>query len=85
LDPNILQAYRELTCIPNAVIKSTHVPTTHNEAVQFIQTYIGHDRVGPANTHNLDPDTICDQAVAGYDAEVPDIHAHDKPPTQPGM
>ena len=85
MDPEILKAYEDLTCIPEAVIKSNvYVPTTHHEATQFIQTYVGVDRVGPANTHNMDPDGLCEQALAGVNAEIPDKFAKDKPPSPPG-
>ena len=65
----IIAAYKDLDGLPESVLKNVIVPTNEADAASLIRTYVGVDRVGPANTHQNDPDAMFKQAMGGPDAE----------------
>ena len=73
----IVKAYSELTTLPESVLNMVLVAQTETDAATLVRTYLGADRVGPANTHQNDPDALYTQAMAGPDAVPP------KCPTSP--
>lgn len=58
----------ELDTLPSSVLKEVVVARNENDAATLVRTYLGEDRVGPANTHRNDPDALFNQAMAGPDA-----------------
>ena len=67
----IVKAYSELTMLPEAVLNKVLVAQTEADASTLVRTYLGADRVGPANTHQNDPDALYTQAMGGPDAVPP--------------
>ena len=67
----MVQAYTALTTLPDAVFNKVLVAQTETDAATLVRTYLGADRVGPANTHQNDPDAFYTQAMGGPDAEPP--------------
>lgn len=68
---DIVQAYMELDTLPSSVMKEVVVARNVNDASTLVRTYLGEDRVGPANTHQNDPDALFNQAMEGPDASPP--------------
>jgi hypothetical protein len=56
------------TC-PPVLLDSAVVPRTVAHATELARAYVGEDRVGPANTHNNDPDAMLRRVLAGPDAD----------------
>jgi hypothetical protein len=74
LDPpseDIAQAYRNLDTLPESVVATTVVARTATDAALLVRTYLGPDRVGPANVHGNNPDALFEQAMEGPDARPP--------------
>jgi hypothetical protein len=67
----MVQTYMDLNTLPTSVLKEVVVARNENDAATLVRTYIGEDRVGPANTHQNDPDAMFNQAMAGPDAIPP--------------
>ena len=61
----------ELDTLPPSVLKQVVVARNETDAATLVRTYLGEDRVGPANTHQNDPDALFNQAMAGPDATPP--------------
>lgn len=57
--------------LPGAVLNKVLVAQSETEAATLVRTYLGADRVGPANTHHNDPDALYTQAMGGPDASPP--------------
>lgn len=70
----IVKAYMELQSLPSAVLQEVVVPQNENDAATLVRTYLGEDRVGPANTHQNDPEAVFNQAMAGPDATPPPLN-----------
>lgn len=67
-----VQEYMALgTSVPPALLHKAIAPRTTEDTCILAQSYLGEDRVGPANVHNNDPDALLARAVAGVDAEPP--------------
>lgn len=66
--PDIVQAYEALDTLPTSVLKQVVVPRKAIEAAEMVRTFLGDDRVGPANTQRFDPEALYNQALAGPDA-----------------
>lgn len=61
----------DLDTLPPSVLKQVVVARNETDAATLVRTYLGEDRVGPANTHHNDPDALFNQAMAGPDATPP--------------
>lgn len=62
-----------LDTLPAGVLKQVVVPQNESDAATLVRTYLGEDRVGPANTHQNDPDGMFKQAMAGPNATPPPL------------
>jgi hypothetical protein len=70
--PEVLAEYELLDdSVPVAWLENAAVATTEEGARNLNKTYIGEDRMGPANVHNYDPSTAMARALAGPDAHPP--------------
>jgi hypothetical protein len=63
----------KLETLPESVLKQVVVAQNEEDASSLVRAYLGADRVGPANTHQLDPDALFKQAMAGPDAAPPQL------------
>jgi hypothetical protein len=64
------------------VLRNVIVARTEEDAAVLARTYIGEDRVGPANTHQNDPEGMFEQAMAGPDF-IPPVPPNTTPPNVP--
>ena len=65
--PEIVAEYLKLDgTLPEDVMDRVIVPRTEEDAAQLVTTYLGEDHVGPANTHNNDPNAIFADTMAGH-------------------
>ena len=67
----IQRAYEQLTTLPDSIMANVLVARTEAEASVLLRGYLGDDRMGPANVHELNPDAMYAQAMAGPDASPP--------------
>lgn len=74
--PELQKAYEAMDSLPASVLQQVIVPTTENDAASMVQVFLGEDRVGPANTHRFDPNSLLKQALLGPDA-VPSLPSDD--------
>lgn len=65
--------------VPDAVLQKAVVPRSPDDAVLLARKYLGEDRVGPANTHDNDPDGLLEQVVAGAHPGLGGDDATDRP------
>jgi hypothetical protein len=70
----IMAAYRDLDGLPASVLENVIVARTEEDAATLARTYLGEDRVGPANTHQNDPEGMFQNAMAGPDFVPPIPH-----------
>ena len=61
----------ELSTLPDTVMANVLVARTEAEASVLLSGYLGDDRMGPANVHEHNPDSVFAQAMEGPDASPP--------------
>ncbi len=64
--------------VPPVLLDNAVAPRTKEDAIVLTQNYLGEDRVGPANVHNIDPDNILARATATCTVDPVD-HSPDEP------
>jgi hypothetical protein len=79
---DIIQQYEAVNnACPSVLLETAIVPRTVAHATELARAYAGEDRVGPANTHNNDPDAMLKRVLAGPDADedAPNVEADNMP------